>query len=652
MIIYNHSTPEKLITKYYSVEQLRVYPVCELAKDVPNDLLTTTNYTIVERKDTMNLDLSLAVLYNNITDLESALQFARILVINGPRIDTKTIIFYVDRINNGPFGGQVGNFVSRHFRYASGGRKINNIGGDAITSSDIYDYDQNFTNQLIDAAKDCLYAPCNYFNYSSGMGLLDNPEYIPSIHSTPPGDLTQDIAPPGVPVAKSIYNKILPTVQNNLLMIKQSLMTMGKNITSLFYTDGELRDQDRAFKAGNSAYNTTGASQVTVDGKSRPDYTTYFAFQKAKLAVMSITANALGDCGRINAFFRQYNPYDSEQNLDNERGYYNPYARSYPGRTRESLGAAQPSVLDHNIPEGPVNVVNSDGSIGTITHTTDGFIMFGDVSVKTTIYGYLVEFGSTEDDSSVGSPNGDSSWDSTYGTLVDKYSWLGATKIAERINRIESPEKYKQTLSVGGINIPSSSGLQENVNYIRTSNGVPSFNTSHCAISVSLVDYLRKIDINIGDSIAILVERDGIQSTINLKWVDIAGGVTQIKGHRIDIFTPIYQPELDDNKVIGIKKLGVDTNAEVLPLPQAGPPTPGQAARPLIPLPVDDVINGALDPAGNPIDFSDINRQGRQLGSGLPASADNPFDPITGVFLPEFVSGSGGTYVSPNRGQQ
>ena len=213
MIIYNHNTPEKLISKFYSVEQLREFPICELAKDVPNDLLTTNNLTILERKDTMNLDLSLAILYNNITDLQSAIQFARIFTINGPRIDTKTIIFYVDRINNGPFGPQVGDYVTKHFDYVSSGRKIPNIGGDAVTSTDIYEFDQNFANQLIDALKDCLYAPCNYFNYGGGMGLFGNVDQIPTVNSLPPGDITNDIGPPGT-ISKSLFTKLLPSIQD------------------------------------------------------------------------------------------------------------------------------------------------------------------------------------------------------------------------------------------------------------------------------------------------------------------------------------------------------------------------------------------------------------------------------------------------------
>jgi len=629
MIVYNHSTPEKLITKYYSVEQLRIYPVCELAKDVPNDLLTTTDFTIVESKDTMNLDLSLAVLYNNITDLESALQFARILVINGPRIDTKTIIFYVDRINNGPFGGQVGDYIARHFRYASSGRKINNIVGDAITSSDIYDYDQNFTNQLIDAAKDCLYAPCNYFNYSSGMGLLDNPEYIPSIHSTPPGDLTQDIAPPGVPVAKSIYNKILPTIQNNLLMMKQSLMTMGKNITSLFYTDGELRDQDRAFKAGNSAYNTTGASQVTVDGKSRPDYTTYFAFQKAKLAVMSITANALGDCGRINAFFRQYNPYDSEQNLDNERGYYNPYARSYPGRTRESLGAEQPIVQNHNVAGETGTVITENGDTQVVDFEGDGYIVSPTINITTRVYGYLKEFGSPKDDPYVGSPNGETSWDIIGGSLRNPLTWLGSTTYAKYIQTIENTER-KQTISQNGITVPTIIGEAEDTLFIRSANPVGgAFRTSNCGITSDLVSYLNSFNIGLGDTFKVLLDNGSGQPPLTLKWVDIIEG----DSNKLYIFRPQYDPGLDNILVFGFSKQGISTTAEVITNfdERFASPNPIIADEDQVvpPLPEDTQIQGILDqrelqPRGADVPSLEGPLEG---GSSLTPANGNPLLP-------------------------
>jgi len=550
MIIYNHNTPEKLISKFYSVEQLREFPVCELAKDVPTDLLTTNNFTIIEREDTMNLDLSLAILYNNITDLESAIQFARIFIINGPRIDTKTIIFYVDRINNGPFGPQIGDFVSRHFQYASGGRKIPNTGRDAVTSSDIYEYDQNFTNQLIDALKDCLYAPCNYFNYGGGMGLFGNADQIPTVNSLPPGDLTNDIGPPGT-ISKSLFTKLLPTIQTNILAFNQSIITLGKNIKSSLFTTKEKREQDRAFKAGNSAYNPANAGQVVVSGRTLPDYTTYFAFQKAQLGTQAVTMNALGDCGRINNYFRNFNPYDPEQSLDNQNNYYNPFSLTYPERTNASLGTQKTAVVN-NETQGEIDIVNYDGSI-TTTSTEDGFVIL-DVNVKTSVYGYLKEFGSSQDDKYVGVTNGEPSWDKVFSKLKDSNTWMGSTALGESVSRIEV-EKYKQTISAKSIKIPTTSGSIINTNYIRTSNGPVSFRPYHCALSPELGTFLgERFGIKRGEWITILIkDNNGIKSNINLKWVDTtARGLTPL---RVDIFVPQYQPIFDGKKVIGIKRL-------------------------------------------------------------------------------------------------
>jgi hypothetical protein len=560
MIIYNHSTPEKLITKYYSVEQVREYPVCELAKDIPNDLLTTTDYTIVERKDTMNLDLSLAILYNNITDLPSALQFARILIINGPRIDTKTIIFYVDRINNGPFSGQVNEYIRRHFDFARQGRKINNVSRDGVTNSDIYTYDQNFINQLIDSLKDCLYAPCNYFGYNGGMGMLGNPEQIPSLYSLPPGDISLDVGPPGV-LSRETYSKLLPSIQTNVLAFNQSLISLGKNILSLFYTDKELTDQEKAFKNGQSAY-TLGQSQAVATGSTRPDYTTYSAFQKAKLGIQSTTTNALGDCGRINNFFRYYNPYNPEQNIDNESLYYNPYKLAIPERTNKSLGAEETKVLNHNIPTGEVPVVTPLGNTTNITHTEDGFVALNDVEVKITLYGYLKEFGSSIDDEYVGSPNGETSWDRAYSSLVDKYTWMGATTMGEDNRLIETPDRYKQTVDAGGIKIGTASGSAEYMNFIRTASGPIGFKTSHCAVSPEFASFLNSIGITKGSSFTVLIDSNGINTTVDLIWVDTTA--RGLSGNRIDIFTPIYLPFLDGKRVVGIKSAGGGSVAEVV----------------------------------------------------------------------------------------
>ncbi len=130
MLIYSHTTPEILVASFRTKEQVKNSSYCDLVDDnLPDDLSTLKgdNLIIKEGTNTLNLDIALAIAFNEIRSPSSAIQFGKILIVNGPNIDTRTLLYYTRRINSGPFGSDVSQFFENHFNYITGDYKGNSI---------------------------------------------------------------------------------------------------------------------------------------------------------------------------------------------------------------------------------------------------------------------------------------------------------------------------------------------------------------------------------------------------------------------------------------------------------------------------------------------------------------------------------------------
>ncbi|MGA1048847.1 MAG: hypothetical protein ACO3UU_12635, partial [Minisyncoccia bacterium] len=146
MLIYSNNFAEKLFGYAISREYLKYSsPFCDLLED-PN----------------LKIDFDLAINFNKGLngDIEAANLFTEDFIINGPSLDVSTINFYVKKMYQYPIWHPQIDRVYYVFNYV-------NRGTSGSVSVDYRSGEARFINKLLDALKDCLNSPCNYFAANS-----------------------------------------------------------------------------------------------------------------------------------------------------------------------------------------------------------------------------------------------------------------------------------------------------------------------------------------------------------------------------------------------------------------------------------------------------------------------------------------------------
>lgn len=301
MLIYSHSTPEILTATIRSVSDVKNSEYCGLVGSTfPNDVMALDgdNLHIPDEPDKLNKEIAIAIAFNSMQDCEGAKQFVRIFLLNAPTLDVATILYYKDRISNGPFADCVQEYSQAAFETASFGISSNGLSSSSSFGSS--PRDASFLNTLKTALLDCLNAPCNYFKPGGTYGFLG---------SNTPGATGGVNSSPEIPDLLT-FNKIPQAFQT----AGATLSVMGKlteaKIKNVFKPIKERQQAEDAIIAGAQAKQPAPTTTSIGLKNILPDNITQ-GIQKllAATKIQNVLSVNLGDCFRIQDYQRKYNPY-------------------------------------------------------------------------------------------------------------------------------------------------------------------------------------------------------------------------------------------------------------------------------------------------------------------------------------------------------
>ena len=357
MLIYSHSTPEILIASFRNKEQVKNSSYCGLIdENFPDDVmkLVGDDLVIKEPAGTLNIDIALAIAFNSIRTCDDARQFAMIYTVNGPNIDTKTLMYYKTRIINGPFGSCVKEFIDVNFEAARNGVtgvNVSNIqrdlGGSNIRNPSTRDsfspsvgtnrlLNIDFISTLKKSFGDCLNAPCNYFTYGGSYGFLTNGA---GANSTNTIGYNEQL---GFPINDNeTFSKMPQIFQKMSVTLSQMGANTLSNIKNVFTTkeqkakEQDMIDKGKVTKENSNTSNSSGVVNF--------DLTSFFNFSKASTQVQSVVSINLGDCFRMEDYRKRYNPYSYL-----ETGGMNGETAAEAGATT-GIPTTQPTLTNNDI---------------------------------------------------------------------------------------------------------------------------------------------------------------------------------------------------------------------------------------------------------------------------------------------------------------
>jgi hypothetical protein len=264
MLIYSHSTPEKLAPIAYNKEFIQDNTdLCGLVDD-PD----------------IGEDVEMAIQYKAaLTGDPTAIRtFITNLLLSGYALDASTLDWYITRVKNNPV----------LFPY------VGPITRDAFN----FDY------------RDCLNSPCNYFapvspNIGSigDIGASLNYSTIPSLTSL------GNAIPAAFSMAKASLNKIPLSIQKSVGEITQLTTDIFKNTMEIFNDDEEKKkEQEDAIRNGAS-YRSTSVADIWTS-----DYRNYFDVSTAASDLLGGIASNMGNCFKLFQYQHRYNPFDYSMN--------------------------------------------------------------------------------------------------------------------------------------------------------------------------------------------------------------------------------------------------------------------------------------------------------------------------------------------------
>lgn len=371
MLIYSHSTPEILIASFRNKEQVKNSSYCGLIdENFPDDIMNLKgdNLAIKEPPGTLNIDIALAIAFNSIRTCDDARQFAMIYTINGPNIDTKTLMYYRSRIINGPFGSCVREFIQANFEAARNGVtgvNVDNVqrdlGGVTIRNPSTRDsfgpaigtnrlLNNDFISTLKKSFGDCLNAPCDYFSHSGSYGFLSNGA---GANSTNTLGYNEQL---GFPIHDNeTFSKMPQLFQKMSVTLSQMGANTLTNVKNIFTTkEQKAKEQDIVDKAKitkeNSTTTTPPTSAAITSNLFNIDFASFLNFSKASSQVQSVVSSNLGDCFRMEDYRKRYNPFTYL-----ESGGMNGESAAEAGATT-GIPTTQPTLNTNNISiDTPVN---------------------------------------------------------------------------------------------------------------------------------------------------------------------------------------------------------------------------------------------------------------------------------------------------------
>ncbi|NBP03017.1 MAG: hypothetical protein EBU90_23470, partial [Proteobacteria bacterium] len=369
MLIYSHCTPEILIASFRTKQQVKNSSYCNLVDDnLPDDVsaLKGDSLIIKEGTNTLNIDIALALAFNAIRSPESAKQFGKILIANGTNVDTRTLMFYVRRIKNSPFGSTVQKYFNDHFDYIN-----NNFKGNAIAFQNtlgglsIVNTNQNIgsgtgspntgvgiVNGGIGGTNNNNQGGVNGLN---GIGTNNNNNIVNlsdpnselydglGVESTKPFSITRDpIDTDFINTLKKLAKDCLTSPCNyfdhggsfgflsNSAQMLTPFTTINSDLTNdsigvgihdqetftrmppIFQRIATKLNQVTTTTVNKMVQNFNNAISRSLSGGNvlTSDTNTFEQYSKAQSNILTNLAENLGDCFRMDDFRRRYNPFN------------------------------------------------------------------------------------------------------------------------------------------------------------------------------------------------------------------------------------------------------------------------------------------------------------------------------------------------------
>jgi len=290
MVIYSNNFAEKLFGYAISREYLKYSsPFCDLLDD-PN----------------LKIDFDLAINFNKGLngDIEAANIFTEDFIINGSSLDVSTINFYVKKMYQYPIWHSQIERVYYVFGY------VNRIGESKV---DFRPSESRFINKLLDALKDCLTSPCNYFAANSNsVGKLAETTANTNTGTIPPfKELFGEISTVIGGMGKDLFNKIPEAFQRSSIELAAIGQAAFAESVAMFTKD----NKDELIKKAKGKISLRGGT-TAGDSIFTTDYKSYLDHTSASTKILEKVAGSMGDCFKQYEQSYRYNPYNPDMNLN------------------------------------------------------------------------------------------------------------------------------------------------------------------------------------------------------------------------------------------------------------------------------------------------------------------------------------------------
>ena len=279
--------------------------LCQLAEQFPVDINTAYRWKAV---------------MNSSTFLRELRNFTKHFMLDGPDLETETLIFYNNKIKRiDPYYrkiiiDEVDNalYKAKDRPPVPGPRDFDD--GAAV------DDDDNFLKRLADLLKNCN-SPCNYFKaYGDTIGTIFDISRNSNSNTTPIGD--SDKVPPPTHIGLNIFNKIPSAIRDGWANMCARTKAVMDDIES---------NKPSTIKRDTSSYTNIANSYADLVSKNK---------------------KRMQDCFRLFDQNHRYNAYDPQQNLTAARlkyitveGHRMSIAGQIPDYNRYTPYASAPEVL-------------------------------------------------------------------------------------------------------------------------------------------------------------------------------------------------------------------------------------------------------------------------------------------------------------------
>ena len=248
----------------------------------PNRDFLKTNTSLCDIAEDFEIELELAYKWKNVTTsylvLPELREYVKYLTINGPELDTESLVYFSDKINKVPsrYKYKVLDELEEAF---NGGNKLNPITAD-----------KDFLSKLADLLKNCD-SPCNYFRaYGDSIGTIFDISRNNNTNTEPSS--VDESRPPATHVGMNIFNKMHTAIRDSYAEMCARAGAVWDDIKS---------DKPSIVRSDTDAY--TSITNIYSDTLSKVKRRTQ-------------------DCFRLYDYNNRYNAYNPDMNLGVARNKY------------------------------------------------------------------------------------------------------------------------------------------------------------------------------------------------------------------------------------------------------------------------------------------------------------------------------------------